>query len=323
MKIFTFIAAIFLTLPLFGQQDSLKNDTIKNIKVEYKDSIGTFKWDIGGLTDFVYLGFDTFKTNEVLYNGAVDWISKTAQSHNRAILVLDEKKIIRFEGISKKALSITSSRVETYDLKYVIDITFENKKIKINPVSLFRSLSASNSNLSEDWKNFPLESGSEFYKYQKESNSYEIKKFYKNYPMEISGLFNAISENLFYHILSNDEIIEVAFLPPLQNKVLLTNYNYSEKDIIDWTAGDHFLEAKRLKKQSLIILPITAGIGGLIIAGTSGQQEYIVLGSAIFGIGTIISYVMNLQSANHIGKAGEKLNNITFNNQGIGFKYSF
>jgi hypothetical protein len=102
-----------------------------------------------------------------------------------------------------------------------------------------------------------------------------------------------------------------------------TKFDNIDDPFSHWSAGSHLIHAKKLKIQSLTAFSISAGIGGVIIANASGSEEFIALGGVVVGIGTLISLVMNVQSAKHIGMAGKKLNNITLNKQGIGFKYSF
>jgi hypothetical protein len=167
MKIFTLLAAIFLTLPLFGQQDSLKNDTTKNIKVEYKDSVGTFKWDIEGLTDFITIQFDTFVSNKDLYSQTIKWIKETYKMPDKVIQTTIENDLVRIEGISKDALTINSSLLTaSYDLKYTIEFRFKESKVKIDPIELFVYVPPSQYNLG-GWQSFPIDSGNNFYKYKK------------------------------------------------------------------------------------------------------------------------------------------------------------
>jgi hypothetical protein len=205
MKIFTFLAAIFLTLPLFGQQDSLKNDTIKNIKVEYKDSIGTFKWDIGGLTDFITMQFDTLISSKDLYSQTINWIKETYKMPDKVIQTTIENDLVRIEGISKDALTINSSLLTaSYDLKYTIEFRFKESKVKIDPIELFVYVPPSQYNLG-GWQSFPIDSGINFYKYNKKTKMYELMSKFQSYPEELSGLYNGLSISLFNYLKSFKE----------------------------------------------------------------------------------------------------------------------
>jgi hypothetical protein len=168
-KIFTLTFFAFYII-CFGQT----NDKSQREKFEYLEV---------GLCDFVVANVDG-KAKEEIYNKTLNWIKETYKNPDIVLKMKIENEKLRIDGVANNLLKIDKS---SFNLDYIIEISFKDNKYKFELVSLLYGGTG-------DYKNVP--------------NFKTDKKMLKHFgttAVYIENYFNNLNQSLKDYILGKTE----------------------------------------------------------------------------------------------------------------------
>jgi transposase-like protein len=162
-----------------------------------------FKHSVDGLNPkFLVIEIDSLNASE-LYLKTLDWIKETYKNPDEVIKAKFENEKIRFNGFQKSAMSTKMLGVPSFsDVRYSIEISFKDNKLKFEPINLER-YTAPSEYVSGGWSFVPLNTGS--YIYKKNGKS---KGIFKRYPKQIENIFNNLKSSLEIYLLKQNNTIK-------------------------------------------------------------------------------------------------------------------
>ena len=163
----TFIAFYIIC---FGQT----NEKIQREKFEYLEV---------GLSDFVVTNVDG-KTKEDIYSKTLNWVKETYKNPDIVLKMKIENEKLRIEGVANNLLKLDKS---SFNLDYVIEISFKDYKYRFELISLLNGTTG-------DYKNAP--------------NFKSDKKMIKHFgstAVDVENYFNKLNQSLKDYILGKTE----------------------------------------------------------------------------------------------------------------------
>lgn len=85
-------------------------------------------------TDFVVIPFEG-KTQAELYKKSLEWLQFTYKNPKEVLKADIENEYIRFEGAQTNLYCINSYGKKCYDVRYVIEISFKDGKVKFDVIN--------------------------------------------------------------------------------------------------------------------------------------------------------------------------------------------
>lgn len=196
-KVIFTIFFILYSISIFGKNDISQKDNLNDIKNQKNDSIGNFKVDSLGVTDFIIMKFDSLISSKDLYNQTMNWIKETYKTPDKVIQTSIENSMIRIEGVDKNSVTFKFLKmVQKMDLKYVIEFRIKDGKIKVDPIELFYYIAPSQYSAG-GWYPMPIGKDNVFKIYNKKTNQFEVNQSFPYLTTEIPNVFNNISLSLF------------------------------------------------------------------------------------------------------------------------------
>jgi hypothetical protein len=156
-----------------------------------------FNYDIDGLTpEYLVRDIDSLSQEE-LYERCLNWVMETYVKPDEVISMKMENEKFRFQGYRKSIHTHSGFVTNVLDAEYIVDVSFREGKFKFEPLSI--KLFMSNSELTHQeltW--LTLQSGKGMYK-----GNGNIANRFQGVPDGISGLFNALLENMTEYVVGN------------------------------------------------------------------------------------------------------------------------
>ena len=163
----------------------------------------SFKYDINGLQPLHLISKIDSLNQKQLFNKTINWIKETYKNPNEVIKAKIENKKIRFNGSAGYYLSTRYLGMnKPYLTRYTIEISFKDGRYKFNPINLEYYQEASQY-VSGGWMSVSFSSDSGFYK-----KKGKIRKMFRNFPKEISTLFNGLESSLKVYLLKENKTIK-------------------------------------------------------------------------------------------------------------------
>ena len=97
------------------------------------------------------------KSDSLLFANSIQWIENNKEAFNLKLIKSDSNKQIEFSSVKNNGTSLDK---QYFHVKYVIDLIFEDGKIKFMPKSIQLKL---NSKYDMGWKDFDISDGYSFY----------------------------------------------------------------------------------------------------------------------------------------------------------------
>ena len=170
MKKLLSLSLLFLSFILFGQT----NEKIHPDKFEYSET---------GLNDYIVTDTENV-SKEVTYNKTLNWVKETYKNPDAVLKMKIENEKIRIDAIATGLLKIKGN---SFNLNYVIEISFKDNKYRFEIISLLYENST-------DYKKIP--------------NFKTDTKLTKNFgdtPVEIENYFNKLNLSLKDYIVGKSE----------------------------------------------------------------------------------------------------------------------
>jgi hypothetical protein len=148
-----------------------------NVICYSQTSIEKFEYTELGLNDYVVSEFNSVSKDEI-YKKTINWVKETYKNPDEVLKMKIENEKIRINGIANKLLNVKGY---TYNLEYVIDISFKDNKYKFELISLTYE--------QVDYKKIPN------FKTDK-----KMIKYYGKIPYDIEDYFNKLNLSLKYYV---------------------------------------------------------------------------------------------------------------------------
>lgn len=154
-----------------------------NVICYSQTSIEKFEYTEIGLNDYVVSEFNSVSKEEI-YKKTINWVKETYKNPDEVMKMKIENEKIRINGIANKILNVKGY---TYNLEYVIEISFKDDKYKFELITLTHEQGL-------DYKKIPN------FKTEK-----KMIKYYGKTPFDIEDYFNKLNLSLKDYVNGKSE----------------------------------------------------------------------------------------------------------------------